>query len=129
MEPGQDAEIQVKWEDQHNINLFSRLNNQLSDLEDEYEEVKKEKEYLDDLISTELELMDEEEDSIRYKIGGAFVLLPVGQVKEKLETEHKVLVQDLDTKSKKMADIHEQMNRLKVILYTKFGSVSLWQKE
>lgn len=57
---GEDNESQVTWEDQNNINKFSKLNVRLDTLDVKYEAKKTEKEYLEDL-SNELELADEEE--------------------------------------------------------------------
>ena len=57
---GEDNESQVTWEDQNNINKFSKLNVRLDALDTKYEAKKTEKEYLEDL-SNELELADEEE--------------------------------------------------------------------
>ena len=57
---GEETDVDVSWEDQQNINSFSKLNLKLDRLEETQTETKREKEYLDDL-STELELADEDE--------------------------------------------------------------------
>lgn len=54
-----DNDVEVTWEDQQKINRFSRLHAMFSDLEDELQMRKTEREDLDEL-SMELELMDDE---------------------------------------------------------------------
>lgn len=50
----------MTWQDQTNINNFSRLNTEVTDLEEQYSEKQKENEYLED-VTTELELADDDE--------------------------------------------------------------------
>ncbi|KND01762.1 tubulin-binding prefolding complex subunit GIM3 [Spizellomyces punctatus DAOM BR117] len=116
----EEADAEVTWEDQQNINAFSRLNMKLQNLEEAYEEKKKEKEYLDDL-SSELELADEDE-LIKYRIGDAFVSLPLSTCQERIEEEQSNLSDELGQVSSRIGDITEKMNQLKVILYKKFGN-------
>ncbi|TPX72715.1 hypothetical protein SpCBS45565_g00246 [Spizellomyces sp. 'palustris'] len=125
----EEADAEVTWDDQQNINAFSRLNMKLQNLEDAYEEKKvlrmilehvKEKEYLDDL-SSELELADEDE-LIKYRIGDAFVSLPLNTCQERIEAEQTYLSEELGQFSSRIGDITENMNKLKVILYKKFGN-------
>ena len=61
-----DNDVEVTWEDQQNINRFSRLHAAYTDMEDEIRARRREREDLDDL-STELELMDED-DTILYVV-------------------------------------------------------------
>ncbi|KND01763.1 uncharacterized protein SPPG_03555 [Spizellomyces punctatus DAOM BR117] len=138
----EEADAEVTWEDQQNINAFSRLNMKLQNLEEAYEEKKKEKEYLDDL-SSELELADEDElikiqpfqsvfeidkltmyasHQFRYRIGDAFVSLPLSTCQERIEEEQSNLSDELGQVSSRIGDITEKMNQLKVILYKKFGN-------
>ena len=60
LQEGDETEAEVTWEDQRNINTFSKLNIRLDSLEDKYKDKKRELEYLEDLVS-ELELADEDE--------------------------------------------------------------------
>jgi len=55
-----DDAAEVTWEDQQRINTFSKLNTRMRNLEEKLEELKREKEALDDL-AMELELADEDE--------------------------------------------------------------------
>ncbi|ORE04251.1 hypothetical protein BCV72DRAFT_182951, partial [Rhizopus microsporus var. microsporus] len=80
-----DGDVEVTWIDQERINEFSKYNAKIDDLEEEYEKLKKEKEYLDD-VAMELELADEDEP-VRYKIGDAFVHISVSEATEKIEKD------------------------------------------
>jgi len=80
-----DDAAEVTWEDQQRINSFSQLNNRLRNIEGKLEELKQEKEALDDL-STELELADED-DRVLYKVGEAFVHMPQPRALKRLERD------------------------------------------
>ncbi|KAI8919011.1 Prefoldin beta-like protein [Powellomyces hirtus] len=116
----EEADTEVTWEDQQNINSFSRLNMKIQNLEDQYEEKKKEKEYLDDL-SSELELADEDE-LVKYRIGDAFVSLTLEACQQRIESEQEILSKELEDFSSKIDGITDSMNKLKVVLYKKFGT-------
>ncbi|KAI8823443.1 Prefoldin beta-like protein [Fimicolochytrium jonesii] len=120
LEQEEEADTEVTWEDQQNINAFSRLHMRVQDLEALYEEKKKEKEYLDDL-SSELELADEDEP-VKYRIGDAFVSLSLPACQERLKNEQKTLTEELEGYSTKIDSLAEDMNKLKVLLYKKFGN-------
>ncbi|KAJ3258973.1 hypothetical protein HK103_003114 [Boothiomyces macroporosus] len=60
LDEGQENDQPVTWEDQENINKFSKYNIKLDALEDKFKKYVTEKEYLDDL-KMELELADEDE--------------------------------------------------------------------
>ncbi|KAJ3276496.1 hypothetical protein HK104_003657 [Borealophlyctis nickersoniae] len=119
LKEGEEADAEVTWEDQQNINSFSKLNARLDQIEEIYQEKKKEKEYLEDLES-ELELADEDE-LIKYRIGDAFVSLPLEECNERIASESAEISGELDKLSAKMVDIGKEMAKLKAILYGKFG--------
>ncbi|CAO3691526.1 unnamed protein product [Umbelopsis ramanniana] len=114
-----EEEVEVSWEDQQKINSFSKLNTRTDDLEEQYEKLKQEKEYLDDL-SMELELADEDEP-VRYKIGDAFVHMPLDKALERITSDSEKAQADLDDLRSQMDDVHGQMEELKKALYSKFG--------
>ncbi|KAJ3178500.1 hypothetical protein HDU87_003574 [Geranomyces variabilis] len=120
LDQNDEADTEVTWADQQNINAFSRLNMKIQNLEDAYAERKKEKEYLDDL-SSELELADEDE-LIPYRIGDAFVSLSLEACLKRIEAEQGELSSELETASKKIDGIQAEMDKLKVVLYRKFGN-------
>ncbi|KAL2886938.1 Prefoldin subunit 4 [Ceratocystis lukuohia] len=112
-------EVQVRREDQDKINLFSRLNQRETLLEDALKTKNKEKEDLDDL-STELELADED-SKVPYKIGDAFFHLPLEQAQELLAQSSTRLDEDTSELEDKLSAIREEMTELKVQLYARFG--------
>ncbi|KAJ3158563.1 hypothetical protein HDU86_002788 [Geranomyces michiganensis] len=120
LDQNDEADTEVTWADQQNINAFSRLNMKIQNLEEAYSERKKEKEYLDDL-SSELELADEDE-MIPYRIGDAFVSLSLEACLKRIEAEQGVLSGELEDASKKIDGIQAEMDKLKVVLYRKFGN-------
>ncbi|CAO3653197.1 unnamed protein product [Mucor hiemalis] len=84
-----DGDVEVSWVDQQRINEFSKYNAKIDNLEEQYEKLKQEKEYLDD-VAMELELADEDE-LVRYKVGDAFVHVSAPEAIEKVEKESEKL--------------------------------------
>ncbi|KAF9073648.1 Prefoldin beta-like protein [Rhodocollybia butyracea] len=115
-----DDSTEVTWEDQQQINLFSKLNTRMKAFEAKIDEAKQEKEALDDL-STELELTDEDE-TVLYKVGETFLHMPLPRATKRLEKDQT----DLDAKLAQLTDSSTQceteMKKLKVALYAKFGT-------
>jgi len=112
-------EVEVRREDQDKINKFSRLHQRELNLEDELKSKHKEKEDLDD-VSNELELADEE-DKIPYKIGDAFILLPLPEVQELLSSSSNKIEEEVSLVEEKLGTIRQEMTQLKVELYARFG--------
>ncbi|KAF8329290.1 Prefoldin subunit 4 [Amanita rubescens] len=110
---------EVTWEDQQRINSFSKLNTRLRSLEGKLEELKQEKEALDDL-ATELELADEDE-SVLYKIGETFLQMPLSRAQERLERDQQEIGSRLASIVESAEYCETQMKELKVALYGKFG--------
>ncbi|CAG7854626.1 Prefoldin subunit 4 {ECO:0000256/PIRNR:PIRNR016477} [Serendipita indica DSM 11827] len=84
-----DADVEVNWEDQQRINTFSKTNTRFQNLQEELEVAKKEKEALED-ITTELELADEDQP-VLYRVGEAFVHLPLDQAQKRLAADAEVV--------------------------------------
>lgn len=78
-----------------------------------------EKEYITD-ITSELELADEG-DLVPYKIGDAFVHLPLPEVQKRLESSADELDAEIEKLERRMEAAKEEMEDLKVGLYAKFG--------
>ncbi|KAG1806110.1 Prefoldin subunit-domain-containing protein [Suillus subaureus] len=114
-----DDGTEVTWEDQQRINTFSKLNTRLRSIEERLEELKQEKEALDDL-STELELTDEDE-SVLYKIGESFLHLPQPRAMKRLEKDQAVLSAQVLDLSAGAEQCEKEMKELKVTLYARFG--------
>ncbi|KAI8837038.1 Prefoldin beta-like protein [Chytridium lagenaria] len=114
-----ENEVEVRKEDQANINAFAKMNAKLTDLEESVEAKKKEKEYLDDLEG-ELELFDEDEP-VKYKIGDAFVELTLPDCQERLKKDQDDITHDVEEMEKEMEKLKEGMGGLKKLLYARFG--------
>ncbi|KAJ2513568.1 hypothetical protein H4217_006264 [Coemansia sp. RSA 1939] len=115
-----ERDTEVTWEDQQRINTFSKLNTRMERLEAEYKRQKIEKEYLDDL-SMEIELLDEDLP-VPYKIGDAFVMLPLEEAQERVEKEMESIDQHVEDLDSQISDISSQMEDLKKVLYKRFGN-------
>ncbi|KAK9463813.1 Prefoldin subunit-domain-containing protein [Lipomyces oligophaga] len=115
----ENTDVQVSWEDQSRINVFSKLNARLSNLEDECQLFRDRKEYLDD-VSMEIELVDEDE-VLPYKIGDAFYWLKQSEIVELLEKESESTDTRLEELDGKVRSTKSEMDVLKSALYKKFG--------
>ncbi|KAL8858127.1 MAG: hypothetical protein Q9178_005304 [Gyalolechia marmorata] len=113
-------DLEVRREDQDKINKFSRLHQREMLLEDDLKSRAKEKEDLDE-ISNELELADEEE-KVPYKLGDAFIMLPLPEVQELLSKSTGKIERSVSDTEEKLSDIREEMDSLKRDLYSRFGS-------
>ena len=82
-------------------------------------QVQKDKEDLEE-ISTELELADEDE-KIPYKIGDTFISLPLPEVQELLALSTSKIEESVSAVEDRLGSIREEMESLKVDLYTRFG--------
>ncbi|KAF5383413.1 hypothetical protein D9757_006067 [Collybiopsis confluens] len=116
----ENNDAEVNWEDQQKINEFSKLNTRMRAFEAKLDLVKQEKDALDDL-STELELADEDE-LVLYKIGESFLHLPLNRALKRLEADQADVDARLSKLSGSSQECEEDMKKLKVALYAKFGS-------
>ncbi|KAF9337918.1 hypothetical protein BG006_001496 [Podila minutissima] len=123
----EEGDIQVSWQDQQNINTFSKYNARLQDLEETYEAKKTEKEYLDDLAS-ELELADEDE-LVKYRIGETFVSLSLEAAMERINKSQEELDRDIEALKAQMDEAVEKMDGLKKVLYARFGNAINLEKD
>ncbi|KAK6352954.1 hypothetical protein TWF696_004947 [Orbilia brochopaga] len=113
------VETPVTLADQTAINTFSTLHSRHSILTATLSEKRTEKEYLSD-VSNELELSDDD-DTVPYKIGDAFVLLRVEEVRELLEKESQEIDEEIEELEGRVRSEQSKMDELKVQLYAKFG--------
>ncbi|KDO54395.1 hypothetical protein CISIN_1g040215mg, partial [Citrus sinensis] len=107
----------VTWEDQQNINKFSKLNNRFHELEDE---IKFAKETNDNLEDAGNELILTDEDIVRFQIGEVFAHVPREEVEIRIEEMKEVNSKTLEKLEKEKETVLAQMNELKKILYGKF---------
>ncbi|XP_057515795.1 prefoldin subunit 4 [Amaranthus tricolor] len=118
MQQGSGSETQVTWEDQQNINKFSKLNNRFHELEDE---IKFTKEKCDNLEDASNELILTDEEIVRFQIGEVFAHVPKDEVETRLEEMKEATVKNLEKLEDEKKSIVSQMAELKKILYGKFG--------
>ncbi|KAM7251484.1 hypothetical protein ACFE04_023367 [Oxalis oulophora] len=117
MQQGGGSEMQVTWEDQQNINKFSKLNNRFHELEDEIKTAKETNENLED-AGNELILTDEE--VVRFQIGEVFAHVPKEEVETRIEEMTEANTKTLEKLQEEKESIVSQMTELKKILYAKF---------
>lgn len=68
-----------------------------------------------------MQLADDEE-RIRYRIGDAFVLLPVENVRSRLETQNQAIADENAVLEKDAVVLRNEMDSLKKSLYSRFGT-------
>ncbi|THH29267.1 hypothetical protein EUX98_g4923 [Antrodiella citrinella] len=111
---------EVTWEDQQRINSFSKLNTRLKALEEKIENLQQEKEALVDL-ATELELPEDEDQLVMYRVGEAFLHISHARAMKRLERDQAQLDKELSNLASSSEDINKEMKELKLTLYAKFG--------
>ncbi|CAF2107806.1 hypothetical protein Bca4012_093726 [Brassica carinata] len=111
------SEMQVTWEDQQNINTFSRLNNRFHELEDD---IKLAKEKCDNLEDAGNELILSDEEMVRFQIGEVFAHIPREEVETKIEEMKEATFKSLENLQHEKESIVSQMAELKKVLYAKF---------
>jgi len=89
-------------------------------IEAKLQELKQEKEALDDL-TTELELADEDEP-VLYRVGETFLHMPLPRALKRLEKDQADVSAQVSSLSDTADQYEKEMKELKVTLYAKFGS-------
>lgn len=114
-----NTSTEVTYEDQQKINKFSTIIFKKDTKVLKLENLKIEKEYLDDL-SLELELLDEDEE-IMYKIGDCFIYLKVNDALIRIENELNLINDEIDLINDEIEKFDDILSNLKISLYDKFG--------
>ncbi|OWM82047.1 hypothetical protein CDL15_Pgr001621 [Punica granatum] len=138
---GGGSETEVTWEDQQNINRFSKLNNRFHELEDEIKAAKtgqkldslqfnavlllslihhRQQERNDNLEDASNELILTDEEVVRFQIGEVFAHVPKDEVEERIEQMKEVTTKNLEKLEEEKESVLAQMAELKKILYAKF---------
>jgi len=112
-------EIPVTWEDQSRINDFSRLNLQLSKLDDELRDARREKENLKD-ANDEIDMLLDD-DACKVKIGEVFIDVSNDDANEFVSERKQQIDDRVAELDRKREEITKKMDTLKAMLYTKFG--------
>ncbi|KAK9838815.1 hypothetical protein WJX74_003844 [Apatococcus lobatus] len=116
-QPSSDAD--VTFEDQQQINSFSKLHLRSKDILAEIKVKKSEVEELED-AGNELILADEEE--VRYHIGECFHHVPVSDAEDLLQTAKDVAEAELEKSQGELEQLESKMKELKKALYGRFGN-------
>jgi len=109
----------VTWEDQSRINDFSRLNLQLSKLDDELRDARREKENLKD-ANDEIDMLLDD-DACKVKIGEVFIDVSNDDANEFVSERKQQIDDRVAELDRKREEITKKMDTLKAMLYTKFG--------
>ena len=67
--------------------------------------------------------------NVRYKIGDAFILLPLSEVQSRLEQETSQLTEEVEELRNQLDSMNGKMQQLKTILYGKFGTAINLEKD
>lgn len=149
LEDEESNDVEVSWADQQKINQFSRLNNRQTEALVELEAIQREKEQVDEVFE-EIQLLemsegfeddlgtsdDDEDDEkdeqkrsggiksnlIPFKIGDAFAHVSLEKATELLEKEQNRLTEEITRLQAQSQSGEEEMKKLKLDLYAKFGS-------
>uniref|UniRef100_A0A7S4A977 Prefoldin subunit 4 n=1 Tax=Pseudo-nitzschia australis TaxID=44445 RepID=A0A7S4A977_9STRA len=123
----EENNIEVRREDQNNINKFARLNARVRELRDERKIIKQSLERLDD-ASTEL-MMSSDGDDVMLLIGESFFDTSEEDATEYCEAEVERMTDVLETLNEEESTLIGEQAELKKILYGRFGkSIQLEEK-
>lgn len=112
------TENEVRREDQENINKFGRLNARLYEVRGERDAIKKKLERIDDAST---ELMMGSGDKVMLMLGDAFFESSEEDATEFCEAEVEKYQAVVDKLEEEETEILEEQEKLKKILYTRFG--------
>lgn len=112
-----DVPIDVTWEDQRNICVFSRLHRRVQTLNRRLKLLSDDIEKLDD-ASTEVMICDQ----VKYVFGEAFVDVECDDAVELLDAEKTRMEQEKAEVDAELKELAAALNDLKAQLYAKFGS-------
>ena len=116
--PLPSTENEVRREDQENINKFGRLNARLYEVRGERDAIKKKLERIDDAST---ELMMGSGDKVMLMLGDAFFESSEDDATEFCEAEVEKYQAVVDKLEEEESEILEEQEKLKKILYTRFG--------
>merc|ERR1711879_666245 len=113
-------DIEVAKEDQQNINRFSRLNVRYEELDEDLDTLKKNLQAYKDAIEEAEGCM--EDDGLRFRIGEAYVKMDEDSVLQKLGDYVSKAESDVSSKTDEIELVKTDMDKLKKLLYSKFGN-------
>eukprot|EP00611_Tribonema_gayanum_P004644 TRINITY_DN13842_c0_g1_i1.p1 TRINITY_DN13842_c0_g1~~TRINITY_DN13842_c0_g1_i1.p1 ORF type:complete len:127 (-),score=48.65 TRINITY_DN13842_c0_g1_i1:40-420(-) len=115
----EEVDVEVRWEDQQQINEFGRLNTRLNELRGDTKALKGE---LDNLDDASTELMTGDGGKVNLQLGDAFVVVEEEFATEYCEKKQEGVQAKLDALSREEDSILKRQAELKKILYARFGA-------
>ncbi|KAG5186079.1 hypothetical protein JKP88DRAFT_348137 [Tribonema minus] len=131
----EEVDVEVRWEDQQQINEFGRLNTRLNELRGDTKALKGELDNLDDATT---ELMTGDGGKVNLQLGDAFVVVeeefateycekkqsiaPAESATQYCEKKQEGVQAKLDALSREEDSILKRQAELKKILYARFGA-------
>jgi prefoldin subunit 4 len=113
------ADVSVSWADQQLINSFSRIHSKHSSIVDTLANLQSKLENYKDATEEVEGLLDD--DYCKYKIGEVFFDVTNEDAETSVNNERNTCEEEIRQKTKDKLELETEMNRLKTILYGKFG--------
>ena len=117
--PEEEDDVEVRLEDQQNINQFGRLNGRMHDLEDDLKAKQAQHELLDD-AANEIILADDDEP-VRYAFGECYYEVTKEQAEELLEEHKDKVAEEMSALEEDLSNVRNTLSDLKSKLYGRFG--------
>jgi len=117
---GKQKDIPVLWEDQQRINAFGRLNNRMQELLDDAAVKKTAMAGLDDATGEIECLLDD--DACKIRVGELYVQVSNEEAEEYAAEQKAAREKEIEAIAEEKAKLRVEMNKLKALLYAKFGN-------
>jgi len=122
-QPDPDADVQITFADQKNINQFANHVAKIEDLKEDLRTKQNELTNIDEAIE-EIELVDD--DQIQFLIGEVFIYNSLEKTQTLLQETKQKKVDEIKAIEQKIEEIQAVMTKLKAELYAKFGQKNIY---
>ena len=116
---GDEVDVEVRLEDQLQINEFGRNNDRISEMKHEVKTMQEELERLDDANT---ELMMQDGDNVRLMVGDSFLHVSEDFCTDHLEHKQGQEQEKLDALKATLTELMQRQEVLKRGLYSRFGT-------
>ena len=116
---GDEVDVEVRLEDQMQINEFGRNNDRISEMKHEVKTMQEELERLDDANT---ELMMQDGDNVRLMVGDSFLHVSEDFCTDHLEQKQGQEQEKLDALKATLTELMQRQEVLKRGLYSRFGT-------
>ena len=116
---GDEVDVEVRLEDQQQINEFGRNNDRIAEMKHEVKTMQEELERLDDANT---ELMMQDGDNVRLMVGDSFLHVSEDFCTEHLEQKQGQEQEKLDALKATLTELMQRQEVLKRGLYSRFGT-------